>query len=87
MTVKNVIAHWLKSRMGTKITYNDFADCHRYAHLYHDKSMDVRQATYERIFRIVKSDTKLLTSYGIKLTELDRYTWRIDNLWAKAKDG
>ena len=83
MTIANVICHWLKRRMGTSITYNDFEDCKRFAHLYYDKSLSVRQDTYTRIFRKVKSDKSLTTKYGIKITELDRYTWRIDNLWAK----
>ena len=80
ITIKEIIIKWLRTKLNQTITYNSFDDCRRYGLLMYAKTK-TRQASYERIFRMIKDNTIYLSNYGIKLIRLNEYEWKVENLW------
>ena len=68
MTVKQIIAEWLRNKIDTNIQYHHLEQCKEYGKLFH--SLIHNQGTYDRAFRALKERPKELEEYGIKLVKI-----------------
>lgn len=68
VTVKGILAEWLKSKIGREFAYHDLEKIKAYAQIHFDVLHNM--GTYDRAFRELKSDSKEMLDHGFRLEEV-----------------